>query len=166
MWKIILGTILVVGLGAIVVMQLIHNVVAEYYSPGFVTESIAEARTSGVLISQPSLKSKVIRWGKSDYPIRKAWIEQATRIKYDWIFLRRIIPTGNRLVLVIGRVGNPPGKDFLYFGGGGEGELFCNNSIWVTTERPSRPTPNDVLMYSEFSSPVPTSIQCVVNKPN
>ena len=165
MWKIIGTTLLFIGLGVLVATQYIHKVVVEYYSPGFVTESIAEARTRGVFISQPSLKNKVIGWGKSEYPIREAWIEQATRIQYDWLFFRRVIPTGNRLVLVIGRIGKPPKEDFVYFRGGKEA-IVCNNSIWVSTTQPATPTPNENLMYSEFSSAVPTSIQCVVKKLN
>lgn len=144
-------------------MQYIHKVVVEYYSSGFVTKSIDEARTRGVFISQPALKSNVIRWGKSDYPIREAWIEQATRIQYDWLFFRRVIPTDNRLLLKIGEVGKPPGKsfsDYIY-----EGKvLICNDSIFVTTNSSGR-IPKEVFMYSEFSSPVPGSIQCVVKKP-
>ena len=146
-------------------MQLINNAVVEYYSPGFVTESIAEARTRGVFISRPALKSNIIRWGKSEYPIREVWIEQATRIKYDWGFFRRVIPTNYRLILIIGKTGKPPSEDFLYFGDGGE-SIVCNNSIWVTSQSPGGPTPDDVLMELEFSSPIPDSIQCVVKKPN
>ena len=149
-FKIAAGIITVFVLGSLVVMQLVNNIVIEYYSPGFVTESIAEARTHEVLVSQPTLKSNVIRWGKSDYPIREAWIEQATCIKYDWIFFRRVIPTGYRLILIIGETGKPPGKnfsDYLY-----EGKtLICNNSIFVTTNISGR-IPNEVFMYSEFSS--------------
>lgn len=163
MWKVVAGTLLAVGLGAIVVMQYIRKVVVEYYSPGFVAESIDEARTRGVFISQPFLKSKVIRWGKSEYPIREAWIEQATRIQYDWLFFRRVIPTENRLILKIGEIGKPPSKnfpDYIY-----EGKvLICNDSIFVTTNSSGR-VPKEVFMYSEFPSPVPKSIQCVVKKP-
>jgi len=70
--KIAAGIILLLGVGALVVMQLINNAVVEYYSQGFVTASIAEARSRGVFISRPTLKSNVIRWGKSEYPIREA----------------------------------------------------------------------------------------------
>ncbi len=155
--------IITIFVGILVVMQLVNNIVVEYYSPGFMTESITEARIREVLISQPTLKSNVIRWGKSDYPIREAWIEQATRIKYDWIFFRRVIPTGYRLILRIGETGKPPGKnfsDYLYE----RKALICNNSIFVTTSTSGRIS-NEVFMYSEFSSPVPSSIQCVVKKP-
>ena len=131
-FKIAAGIILLLGVGALVVMQLINNAVVEYYSPGFVTESIAEARTRGVFISRPALKSNIIRWGKSEYSIREVWIEQATRIKYDWGFFRRVIPTNYRLILIIGKTGKPPSEDFLYFGDGGE-SIVCNNSIWVTS---------------------------------
>lgn len=158
-FKIAAGIILLLGVGALVVMQLINNVVVEYYSPGFVTESVAEARTRGVFISQPTLKSNVIRWGKSEYPVREAWIEQATLIKYDWIFFRRVIPTDYRLILIIKETGKPPGKNFSDHTHKGE-ILICNNSIFVTTDMSGR-VPNEVFMYSEFSSPVPDSIQCV-----
>ncbi len=146
-------------------MQLIDNAVTEYYSPGFVTESIAEARRKGVFVSRPVLKSTMIRWERSEYPIHDAWIEQATRIKSDWIFFRRVIPTGYRLMLVIGTTGKPPGKEFLYPGGEAEA-VICNNSIWVTTIQPATPTIFEQLMYAKFSSPVPDSIQCVVKKLN
>lgn len=164
MWKIVVGTLLLVGLGSLVATKLIDNAVDEYYSPGYITESIAEARTRGVLLSQLALKSNVIRWGKSEYPIREAWIEQATRIQYDWLFFRRVIPTDNRLILRIGEIGKPPGKnfsDYIY-----EGKfLICNDSIFVTSNSSGR-VPKEAFMYSEFSSPVPASIQCVVKKPN
>lgn len=156
MWKTVFGIIIFVGLGALVVTKHINNVVTEYYSPGFLSESISEARSNGVFISQPSLKRSAIHWGKSEYPIREAWIEQATRIKYDWIFFRRVIPTNYRLILKIERVGNPPGENFSDF----SDEIFCNNSIRVTTTQPSTP----ILMYSEFSSSLPDSIECVVKK--
>lgn len=164
-FKIAAGIILLLGVGALVAMQLINNGVVEYYSPGFVSESIAEARTREVFISRPALKSNVVRWRKSEYSIREAWIEQATRIKYDWIFFRRVIPTGYRLILTIGKTGKPPGEDFMYLGGGGE-SIVCNDSIWLTSTSPGRPAPDEVLMELEFSSPVPDSIQCVVKKPN
>ena len=156
MWKTVFGIIIFVGLGALVVIKHINNVVTEYYSPGFVSESISSSRSRRVFISQPKLKSNVIHWGKSEYPIREAWIEQATRIKYDWIFFEHVIPTNYRLILKIERVGNPPEKDFLYF----SDEIVCNNSISVTTAQPSTP----ILMFSEFSSPLPDSIECVVKK--
>lgn len=158
MWRIVVGIIIFVGLTALVAIKLINNAVTEHYSPGFVSASISEARSRGVFISQPNLKSTVIRWEKSEYPIREAWIEQATQIKYDWIFFKQIIPTGYRLILIIDRVGNPPGRDLLYF----KDEIVCNGSIRITATQPSTP----ILMYAEFSSTVPDSIECLVKKPN
>jgi hypothetical protein len=129
MWKTVFGIVIFVGLGGLVVVKHISNVVTEYYSPGFVSESISKARSRGVFIAQPNLKRNVIHWGKSEYPIREAWIEQATQIKHDWIFFRRVIPTNYRLILKIERTGNSPGEDFLYF----SDQIFCNNFINLTT---------------------------------
>ncbi len=145
-------------------MQLIGNAITEYYSPGFLTKSIAEARRKGVFVSQPVLKSTMLRWKRSEYPIHDAWIEQATRIKYDWIFFPRVIPTGYRLILVIGNTGKPPGKEFYYLVSEGEA-VVCNNSIWLTDGQ-GGPIIFEELLYSKFSSPVPDSIQCVVKKLN
>jgi hypothetical protein len=156
MWKTIFAIGIFVGLGALVFIKHITNAINEYYSPGFVSESISEARSHGVFISQPNLKRNVIHWRKSEYLIREAWFEQATRIKYNWIFFKRVIPTNYRLVLKIERTGNPPGEDFLHF----SDEILCNNFISITTTRFSTP----ILMYSEFSSPLPDSIECVVRE--
>jgi hypothetical protein len=108
MWNKLFGIVIFIGLGALLVVRYINNVVVEYYSPGFISKSISEARSREVFISQPSLKRNIIYWEKSEYPIRSAWIEQATQIKYDWIFFRRVMPTNYRLLLQIDRTGNPP----------------------------------------------------------
>ncbi|MGG6263840.1 hypothetical protein ACQ4M3_11235 [Leptolyngbya sp. AN03gr2] len=158
MWKIIAGVLLSLGVGAAIVLKLINNAVAEFYSPGFISNSVSDARSRGVLIAQPRLESNVIRWKGSEYAIRSAWIEQATRIKYDWIFFERVIPTGYRLVLAIDRTGNPPGESFLYFMDG----LVCNDSIQINATRPEDP----LLMYGEFSAEIPESINCMIRNPN
>jgi hypothetical protein len=158
MWKIVAGVVALAGLGGLLALKYIDNAITEHYSPGFVSESIADSRASGVFVSQPQLKSKVIRWQNSDYRIREVWIEQATQIKYDWFFFKRVIPRGYRLIFTIDRTGNPPGQDFLYF----RDELVCNGSIELSTTQPSTP----ILMYGQFSSTVPTSIKCLVKQKN
>jgi hypothetical protein len=69
------------GAEILTIMQLVNNVLVEYYLSGFMSDLVADARSRGVFISQPTLKSKTIRWRKSEYSIREAWVEQATRVK-------------------------------------------------------------------------------------
>jgi hypothetical protein len=153
-WKLVWGGIIFLALGGII-LQHISNQYDEYYVPGFVSTSIAVSRSQKIFISQPILKSNVIRWGKAEYHIHEAWIEQTIKIKHDWMFFRRIIPNGYRLVLAIKNTAEPSDGDLLFF----NDEVVCNNTITMHITRPSRPI---MLKYGSFSSPIPDSINCVV----
>lgn len=149
--RIIVSLVLV----ALIVNQIIHNIVVELYSPDWVSSSISEARNRGVFISQPSLKKNTISWKDSEYFIDEVWIEKAFCIKYELIFIQRFIPMGYRLMLRINPKENPSGKDFPFVLIGGENRLKCNNFIEIDRQT------GDVL-YAEVTSPLPSSIQCSI----
>lgn len=156
MWKTLGRIALVLGLGTLLVTKLIHNVIVEYYSPSFMSRSTDEARDRGVLLAQPPIKRPSIRWHNAEYLIREAWVEQTSQIKYDLIFFRRVIPTGYRLLLKIEPAKKLSSGEFGQFLPHDEA-VICNGSIWLTGS-------SGAFHYSEFSSPIPTSIDCVVKK--
>ncbi|WP_310482631.1 hypothetical protein [Chamaesiphon sp. VAR_48_metabat_403] len=156
MWKKVLGGIVFVFLGLIVALKHISNVVNEYYSPGYVSQSIAMSRNNKVFISQPTLIRKTIHWEKSEYPIREAWIEQTIQFKYDWIFFGRIVPTGHQLIVAIEQTGKPAGRDFAIFGHG----IVCNNSIYIADTQFGSP----MLLSKHLSGKLPASLDCVAEK--
>jgi hypothetical protein len=157
MWGKVIGVILFICLGVVIFFKHIFNSVDEYYSPGYISQSIAVSHRKKVFISKPTLIRKVIHWEKSDYAIREAWIEQTTKSKYDWIFFHRIVLTGHRLILAIETTGKPPGKDFIYVGY----TLVCNNSINMTSVQFGSPM---LLSTTDILSPFPDSIDCILQK--
>jgi hypothetical protein len=131
--------------------------VDEFYSSGYLSESIAEARSKGVFVSQPSLKSNLIHGEGYEYRIQDVWIERATRAKYRWFFFRHTVPIGYRLMLQIGTTDKPgPKKPDLWRSP--DFTVVCNNSIEVGTFTGSR------LLYTNISPPLPSSLQCIVKK--
>ena len=78
------GAAVLLVLGVLVV-QCIRVDVETFYSPGFTSVSAADARARGVFVSQPALKTPVVRWQGGEVRIREAWIERQTRSEFDWL---------------------------------------------------------------------------------
>lgn len=134
--------------GAIILTpRLADNAIDEFYSPTFTSKSISDAHARGVFVAQPSLENKVFQWAGNKYTIREVWIEHIIRIKYQWIFFRRTIPIGYRLML---RIENPP--DFL------EQTFVCNNSIQLNGWG------GEDIRFADISPPLPSSVRCTLTK--
>jgi hypothetical protein len=72
----------------VIVNQYVAGVVAEFYSPGFVSESAADAHRRGVLLARVSAPDSVAG-SAGEYRVREAWIEDQQQIYYRWLFFRR-----------------------------------------------------------------------------
>lgn len=146
----LIWVILILGIfvgGVRLTPTLINNAINEFYSPTFTSKSIADARARGMFVAQPALENNVFQWLNKKYIIREVWIENIIRIKYDWIFFRRSIPIGYRLML---RIENPP--DFL------EQSIICNNSIQLNGWG------GENVRFADISPPLPSSVRCTLTK--
>ncbi len=123
-------------IGALAVNQAFKNAVYGDYSQGWFSESVQDAKNRGVFIKEPVLTRRIIRSGGFLYPIKEAWFEQATRTEYYGLFFRRLVPIGNRLVIVIGI---PAGDaEAHFFQQTFQARLVANECIAVTNFSSSR----------------------------
>jgi hypothetical protein len=74
---------------ALIVNQYVNNVVAEFYSPGFRSESSADAFRRGVLIRRLRVVDTVLPGAPAPYRVSEAWIEDRQQIYYRLLFFRR-----------------------------------------------------------------------------
>ncbi len=159
--KILIACVIVISLGVAFVLWTINTSIDEFYSPSYKSHSPDKAREMGILISQPQLENSEIKVGDFKYTIREVWIEQATRIKYQWLFFRKSIPTGYRLMLNIDVPSNSRAERNMIE------QTYtwpvCNSAIKLTATIPSI-TPNTWLYYGQIQRPFPSSVRCTFEK--
>lgn len=149
----------IVIIGFLVIYQLVRNAVDEYYSSGYVSNSIATSQERGVFVSRPLLQTKVIQFAGKKYLIREAWIERVTREKYYLIFFRRSIPIGHRLILQIDQLaGSSPQTNLSIVLIENRLVLVCNNTISIDSSSGSR------RFTERISPPLPTTLNCTFKK--
>ena len=132
---IVVGCVLLVMAGGFVYF-LIVAAIAETYSEAQTGYAIDEAKKERIFISQPALENNVIELEGFKYPIRELWIEQSTRVEYKWIFIRKRIPTGYRLMLTLTVPNESPECKHLLADALRRFPI-CNDTIWLTTIVPS-----------------------------
>ncbi len=155
--KILIACVIVISLAVAFVLWTVRTSIEEFYSPMQTSSSAAMARTRGVLISQPHLENSEIGLGDFRYSIREVWVEQSTRIEYQWLFFRKSIPTGYRLMLNIDIPSDSRAERNMIAHTGRW--PVCNGSIKLTTTVPSI-TPSTWLYYGQVQQPFPSSVRC------
>jgi hypothetical protein len=95
------GSIVLLVLAGVFLNFIIGAALEQTYSPFQTSVSIAEARQSQKFVSQPTIEQQMVNLDGFKYPIQEVWIEEATRVKYEWIFFRKRITTGYRLMITL-----------------------------------------------------------------
>ena len=155
--SILAGCILLLVLAGAFVYFLIGASIDETYSPSQTSYSVDEAKKDHIFISQPDLENRVIELDGFRYPIREVWIEQSTRVEYKWMFIRKRIPTGHRLMLTL-TVPYDSDEEHNLINQTLRSFPICNDSIWLTAIVPA--ARKDMWkFYGQVSEPFPQPVR-------
>jgi hypothetical protein len=92
--------VLAIVLIAAAAFQFVQVGVTEHYSPGWMSESSADAARRGLLRARPALTAQRQFFRGDTLVLAEAWVEQATRVEYQWYLRRRVVQLPQyRLVL-------------------------------------------------------------------
>lgn len=130
------GSIVLLVLAGVFLNFIIGAALEQTYSPFQTSLSIEEARQEQKFVSQPTLEQQTVNLNGFKFPIQEVWIEQATRVKYEWIFFRKRITTGYRLMATLTVPNDSPEEKNLIHQSVRE-PLIANGQIELTGIMPS-----------------------------
>lgn len=82
------------------VAQHVMNSIMEFYSPGFISSSSADAERSGVLVKRPMVLDSVVPVRTGEIRVRDLWVEDVTRIEHRFLFWRRVVRTERQRMVI------------------------------------------------------------------
>ena len=91
----------VLGVGYLVLNQLLVVSVNGYYSPGWTSQSSSEARARGILISTPVVATPQLQSDTIPVKVVDAWIEEVTRLEYRFYLIEREVREGRYRMVVL-----------------------------------------------------------------
>jgi hypothetical protein len=143
----VLVGLVAIALVAFAGFQVMNAGIVEHYSPGWHSESSAEAEREGILVRRVAVVPDSLTAGGTHVRIVDAWVEQVTRVEAPlFVFRRTVRDTATRLVLVGRRTGAPSDSgcfDRLYrapgewLGGAGSGQ----RPLWLDVADPRHDPP-------------------------
>ena len=132
------------------------------YSPFQTSISIEEARQTQKFISQPTFEQQTVNLNGFKYPIQEVWIEEATRVKYEWIFFRKRITTGYRLMATITVPNDSPEEKNLCRRPVSE-PLIANDQIKLDGSMPAA-RKETWLFFGDLEKPFPNKVTLAFKK--
>ncbi|MCY7323711.1 MAG: hypothetical protein LH660_18390, partial [Phormidesmis sp. CAN_BIN36] len=113
-----------------------------------------------VLVSQPTLKEKLIHWAGKTYPIADVWIEKTMRVEYQLGLFRHRVPSGYQLkVRFESRPQNVKSRVTIWE----NGRLVCNRSIQFSASL-SDWEHHATTYFTDISEPLPKMLECIVKQ--
>lgn len=141
---------------------LIGAAIDQTYAPFQTAYSIEDAKQSQIFVSQPQLEQQTINLRGFKYSIQEVWIEEATSVKYEWIFFRKRIHTGYRLMATLTvPYDSPENKNLI--GQSGWEPLVANEQIELSANVPAA-RKDTWLFYGHLNEPFPKQVTLAFKK--
>jgi hypothetical protein len=163
--------LVVIGVGSLLLLLLAEGAFLYFgigaafditYAPFQHSSSIEGAKQAHIFVSQPALEQQTVNLNGFTYHIQEVWVEQATRVEYEWIFIRRRIPTGYRLMATLTVPADSlEGKNLL--GLSPDLPLVANDKIELSTITPSA-RKDTWLFFGRLNEPFPNNVTLAFKK--